>query len=55
MFKKDHIIEIKARAAVDSYNKLTERTPRKCCRCVYEDHLIAKCSRPPKYNEKRPK
>ena len=34
-------------------NRQTERTSRKCFRCGYEDHLIAKCSNPPKDNEKR--
>ena len=31
------------------------RTPRKCFRYGYEDHLIAKCPKPPKDNEKRQK
>ena len=26
---------------------------RKCFRCGYEDHMIAKCPKPPKDNEKR--
>ena len=30
-----------------------ERTPRKCFRCGSEDHMIAKCPKPPKDNEKR--
>ena len=30
-----------------------ERTPWKCFRCGYEDHMIAKCPKSPKYNEKR--
>ena len=29
-----------------------ERTPRKFFRCGSEDHIIAKCPKPPKYNEK---
>ena len=33
-------------------NRRTERTRRKCFRCGYEDHLIEKCSKPPKENEK---
>ena len=32
-----------------------ERTPQKCLRCGYEDHIIAKCTKPPKDNEKRRK
>ena len=38
--------EEKSRAAGDLYNRRTERTPRKCFRCVSEDHLIAKCLMP---------
>ena len=30
-----------------------ERPPWKCFRCGSEDHMIAKCLKPPKYNEKR--
>ena len=30
-----------------------ERTPRKCFRCGPEDHMIKKCHKPPKDNEKR--
>ena len=33
----------------------TERTPRKCFRSGSEDHLIAKCPKPPKENEKQQK
>ena len=29
-----------------------ERTPWKCFRCGYEDHMIGKCPKPPKDNEK---
>ena len=32
-------------------NRQTERTPRKCFRCGSEYHMIAKCPKPPKYNE----
>ena len=32
-----------------------EGLPRKCFRCGSEDHLIAKCPKPPKDNEKRRK
>ena len=30
-----------------------ERLPRKCFRCGSEDHMIAKCPKPPKDNNKR--
>ena len=30
-----------------------ERTPRKCFGCASEDHMIAKCPRPPKDHGKR--
>ena len=36
-----------------SSNRNLERPPRKCFRCGSEDHMIAKCPKPPKYNEKR--
>ena len=36
-------------------NKQTQLKPRKCFRCVSEDHPIAKCSKPPKENEKQKK
>ena len=36
-----------------SSNRNTERLPRKCFRCGSEYHVIAKCPKPPKYNEKR--
>ena len=32
-----------------------EHTPRKCFRCGSEYHMIAKCPKPPKENEKRQK
>ena len=41
--------------AGDLDNRQTERTPTKCFRCGPEDHLIAKCLKPPKDNEKRSK
>ena len=34
-------------------NRRTEHTPRKCFRCGSEYHLIAKCPKPPKDNEKQ--
>ena len=40
--------------AVDvSSNRHTEGPPWKCFRCGYEDNMIAKCPKTPKYNEKR--
>ena len=36
-------------------NRQTKFTLQKCLRCGYEDHLIAKCPRPPKDNYKRQK
>ena len=36
-------------------NRQTERTSRKCLRCGSEDHLIEKCKKPPKDNDKRQK
>ena len=32
-----------------------KRTPQKCFRCGSEDHMISKCLKPPKDNEKRRK
>ena len=29
-----------------------KRTPRKCFRCGYEDHMIAKCPKQVYFNEK---
>ena len=41
--------EKKTFCAVDvSDNRRTERTPQKCFRCGSEDHMIAKCPKPPK-------
>ena len=42
----------KACEAGDSDNRWTECTPRKCFRCGYEDHLIAKCPKAQKHNDK---
>ena len=36
-----------------SSNRNSERPPRKCYRCGSEDHMIKKCPKPPKDNEKR--
>ena len=38
-----------------SSNSNLERPPRKCFGCGSEDHMIAKCPKPPKYNYKRRK
>ena len=48
------IIQEKEKAcAVDvSSNRNSERPPQKCFICGSEDHMIAKCPKPPKYNEK---
>ena len=43
----------KARSAGASSNKNSDRPPRKCFRCGSEDHLIAKCPKPPKDREKK--
>ena len=45
----------KARSAGTSSNKNSDIPARKCFRCGYEDHLIAKCPKPPKDSEKRRK
>ena len=52
-FKRIRKEKEKARAAGDLDNRRTERTPRKCFRCGSEDHLIVKCTKPPKDNEKQ--
>ena len=43
----------KSRVVDASDNIQRKRTPRKCFRYGSEDHMIAKCPKPPKYNEKR--
>ena len=45
----------KSRAVDVSSNRNSERQPRKCFRCGSEDHIIAKCPKPPKDNEKKRK
>ena len=42
----------KARLVDASSNRNPERPPRKCFRCGSDDHMIPKCSKPPKDNEK---
>ena len=54
-FKRIRKEKEKARAVDVSYNRNSERPPKKCFRCGSEDHMIAKCPKPPKYNEKRRK
>ena len=41
--------------AGDSENRRTERTPPNILRFGSENHIIAKCPKPPKGNEKRQK
>ena len=45
----------KACSAGTSSNKNSDRPARKCFRCGYEDHLIAKFPKPPNDSEKRRK
>ena len=45
----------KSRAVGVSSNRNSERLPQKCFRCGSEDHMIAKCPKPPKDNEKQRK
>ena len=42
----------KAHSAGTSSNKNSDRPARKCFRCGSEDHMIAKCPKPPKDSEK---
>ena len=50
-FKKTRKEKEKARAVDVSSNRHPERLPRKCFRCGSEDHMSAKCPKPPKDNE----
>ena len=52
-FKRIRKEKGKSRAVDVLSNRKMERTPRKCFRCGSEDHIIAKCPKPPKDNEKR--
>ena len=45
----------KPRSAGTSSNKNSDCPARKCFRCGSEDHMIAKCPKPPKDSEKRRK
>ena len=52
-FKRIRKEKEKACAFDVSSNRNLERMIRKCFRCVSEDHIIEKCPKPPKGNEKR--
>ena len=52
-FKKIRKEKEKARAVDVSSNRFSERPHRKCFRCGSKYHIIAKCPKPPKDNEKR--
>ena len=54
-FKRIREEKEKARAVDVSSNSNSEHPPRKCLRCGSEDHMISKCTKPPKDNEKRRK
>ena len=54
-FKRIRQEKEKACAVGVSSNINSERPPRKCYRCGSEDHMIEKCPKPPKYNEKQRK
>ena len=54
-FKKIRKEKEKARTVDVTSIKQMERTPQTFFRCVSEDHMIAKCPKPPKDNEKRRK
>ena len=52
-FKKIRKEKEKARSAGASSNKNSDRPAWKCFRCGSENHLIAKCPKPPKDGEKK--
>ena len=52
-FKRIRKEKEKACALDISSNRNSERPPWKCFRCGSEDHMIAKCPKPPKDNEKQ--
>ena len=54
-FKKIRKEKEKSRSAGTSSNKNSDCPARKCYRCGYEDHLIAKCPKPPKDGKKKRK
>ena len=51
-FKRIRQEKEKARAVGISSNRNSDRPPRKCYICGSEDHIIAKCPKPPKDSEK---
>ena len=52
-FKRIRKEEEKNRFADTSSKTNSDNPAQKCFRCVSEDHMIAKCSKPPKDSEKR--
>ena len=54
-FKKIRKEKKTFRSAGTSSNKKSDRPALKCFRCRYEDNMIIKCPKPPKYSEKRRK
>ena len=54
-FKRIRWEKENARAAGDSDNRGTERTPQRCFRCGFEDHLMEIFLKSPKENDKRKK
>ena len=52
-FKRIRKEKEKTRAVDVSSNRNSEHPPWKCFRCGSENHMIIKCSKPPKDNEKR--
>ena len=52
VFKRIGKEKEKAHTVDVSLNRNSERPPWKCFRCESEDHMIAKCPKPPKDNEK---
>ena len=54
-FKSTRQEKEKSCASSASDNRQTDQISRKCFRCGSEDHLISKCPKPPKDNEKRQK
>ena len=53
MFQKDSKGKGKNYKVDVTSNRQMKRMIRKCFRCGSEDHIIAKCPKPPKDNEKR--
>ena len=51
-FKKIRKEKEKSRSTGTSSNKNSDCSARKCFRCRSEDHIIAKCPKPPKDSEK---